>query len=284
MDRADAPALLQERPSSVKRWIGPGLEMACGNPHSPRGGILERQEDAIGQAMLDHLQGRGGEEIVERDDGFILATGGPDDYFAPYEAWPTVEQQAMDLVKGRVLDVGCGAGRGALVLQERGYDVVAIDVSPGAVDVCTRRGVNDARVLTIEEIGPELGTFDTVLLLGVNFGLLGDAAKATELLRRFAALTTERGRVVAGSREPYATVDPVELNYQQRNRDRGRLPGQRRLRVRYRNLATPWFDWLTVSIQEMQAIGASAGWRVTTILDADSPLYVALLEKDNAAT
>ena len=251
---------------------------------SPEGGILEPQEDAIGQGMLDHLEGRGGEEIVERDDGFILATGGPVDYFAPYEDWPSVEQQAMDMVNGRVLDVGCGAGRGALELQERGHEVVAIDVSPGAVEVCTRRGVNDARVLTIEEIGPELGTFDTVLLLGVNFGLLGDAAKATELLSRFAAITSERGRVVAGSREPYATDDPVDLDYQQRNRDRGRLPGQRRLRIRYRNLATPWFDWLTVSVQEMQAIAGSAGWRITTILDADSPLYVALLEKESEVT
>ncbi|MDP9225235.1 MAG: class I SAM-dependent methyltransferase [Actinomycetota bacterium] len=240
---------------------------------------MERQEDAIGQAMLDHLEGRGGEEIVERDDGFILATGGPADYFAPCDAWPAVEQQAMELVKGRVLDVGCGAGRGALELQERGHEVVAIDVSPGAVEVCTRRGVNDARVLTIEDIGPELGTFDTILLLGVNFGLLGDQARATELLARFAAITTERGRMVAGSRDPYTTVDPIDLDYQQRNRDRGRLPGQRRLRVRYRNLATPWFDWLTVSVKEMEEIAARAGWRVTTILDSNHPLYVAVLEK-----
>ena len=270
--------------SSVKRLIGSGWRYRAVISALPEGGILKPHEDAIGQAMLDHFEGRGGEEIVERDDGFILATDGPADYLALYEAWPAVEQQAMDLVQGRVLDVGCGAGRGALVLQERGHEVVAIDVSPGAVEVCTRRGVKDARVLTIEEIGPELGTFDTVLLLGVNFGLLGNEAKATELLGRFAALTTERGRVVAGSREPYASVDPIELNYQQRNRDRGRLPGQRRLRVRNRNLATPWFNWLTVSVPEMRGIAASAGWRVTTVLDADSPLYVALLEKDNNAT
>jgi SAM-dependent methyltransferase len=217
---------------------------------------------------------------VERDDGFILATGGPADYFAPYAAWPAVEQQAMDLVKGRVLDVGCGAGRGALELQERGHELVAIDVSPGAVEVCTRRGVHDARVLTIEEVGPELGTFDTILLLGVNFGLLGDQARATELLTRFGAITTDRGRVVAGSRDPYTTVDLIDLDYQQRNRDRERLPGQRRLRVRYRNLATPWFDWLTVSVKEMEEIAERAGWRVSTVLDSDHPLYVAMLEKD----
>lgn len=76
--------------------------------------------------MLDHLETGGGEEIVERYDGFIIATDGPADYFAPFDEWPQVEQQAMDFVQGRVLDVGCGAGRGALELQRRGHEVVAL--------------------------------------------------------------------------------------------------------------------------------------------------------------
>jgi SAM-dependent methyltransferase len=147
---------------------------------------VEHQEDAIGQAMLDHLESGGGEEIVERDDGFIIVTDGPADYFASYEQWPRVEQQAMDFVQGRVLDVGCGAGRGALELQRRGHEVVAIDVSPGAIDVCRKRGVRDARALGIEDINPELGTFDTIVLFGVNLGLLQNEAKATECLHRLA--------------------------------------------------------------------------------------------------
>jgi hypothetical protein len=91
----------------------------------------------------------------------------------------------------------------------------------------------------IEDVGPHLGTFDTVLLLGVNFGLLADEARATERLGRFAAITSERGRVVAGSRDPHATDDPVKLDYNRRNQESGRLAGHHRLRVRYRNLATP---------------------------------------------
>jgi SAM-dependent methyltransferase len=244
---------------------------------------MDRHEDAIGQAMLDHLEGRGGEEIVERDDGFIICTGGPADYFSPYEEWPTVEQQAMDFVVGRVLDVGCGAGRAALELETRGHEVVAIDVSPGAIDVCRRRGIKDALVLGMEDVGPDLGTFDTVLLLGVNFGLLGDQSRASEFLRRFAAMTSENGRVVAGSRDPYSTDDAVELDYQRRNETQGRLAGQQRLRVRYRNLATPWFDWLLVSATEMESIAAGSGWRLSTVLDEDHPLYVGVLEKNATA-
>jgi hypothetical protein len=84
-----------------------------------------------------------------------------------------------------------------------------------------------------------------------------------------ATVTTEQGHVVAGGRDPYGTSDPVELDYQRNNRERGRLPGENRLRVRYRNIATPWFEWLTVSKDELDSIAASSGWSLTTFLDSD---------------
>ena len=63
--------------------------------------------------LLALLEGRGAQEIMERDDGFIYA-GDPSDYFAPFRRWPPVERRVMRYVRGRVLDVGCGAGRVAL--------------------------------------------------------------------------------------------------------------------------------------------------------------------------
>src|SRR5439155_545816 len=74
---------------------------------------------------------------------------------------------------GRVLDVGCGGGCVCLHLQERGQDVVGIDVSPGAIEVCRRRGVRDVRLLSIDDVDHSLGQFDTVVMLGNNIGLLG---------------------------------------------------------------------------------------------------------------
>jgi hypothetical protein len=61
--------------------------------------------------LLDALRGEATVEIVERDDGFIEATAGPGLYFAPFRRWPGVDRRAMRFVRGRVLDVGCGAGR-----------------------------------------------------------------------------------------------------------------------------------------------------------------------------
>ena len=84
-------------------------------------------------------------------------------------------------------------------------------------------------------------------MYGNNFGLLGTRSKARRL-RRFRPLAD---RFVAGSTDVSRTGDPVHLAYERRNRRRGRMPGQRRLRVRYRNLASPWFDFLQVSPDEL---------------------------------
>jgi SAM-dependent methyltransferase len=236
---------------------------------------VDEHEDAYGQLVLAYLEGRQrAREIVERDDGFIEATEGPASYFFPARQWAPAERQGLRFIRGRVLDAGCGAGRVALELQARGRQVVAIDVSPLAIEVAKTRGVRDGRVLAFEDVGPELGRFDTVVMYGNNFGLFGGEAKAKRLLRRLRALAE---RIVASTRDPYDTDDAAHLAYHERNRQRGRMPGQLRLRVRYRDYASPWFDYLIVSPEELEALVEGTGWRVGRLIRGD-PLYVAVLD------
>jgi SAM-dependent methyltransferase len=241
--------------------------------------VTER-EDAYGRLVLDHLEGRPAVEIVERDDGFIATSSGPAGYFAPVRRWFPCERRALRLARGRVLDVGCGAGRVALELQRRGREVVGIDVSPLAVEVARRRGVTDARVLAFEDVDESLGRFDTVVMFGNNFGLFGGPRLARRMLRRLHGLTTEGARILGSSRDPYVVDDPDHLAYHERNRSRGRMAGQLRLRVRHRDLASPWFDYLIVSREEMSEVAESGGWRLArTVDDPDPSLYVGVLEK-----
>jgi SAM-dependent methyltransferase len=239
--------------------------------------VLSDRDDAFGRMLLDALAGRAFAEIVERDDGFVSA-GRTGFYFAPFRRWPAHHRRAMRFVRGRVLDVGAGAGRVALHLQERGHEVVAIDVSPGAVEVCRRRGVRDARVCAIEDVDESLGRFETIVLLGNNLGLLASRAKAKRLLRRFHGLTSERGRIVAETRDIYETSDPDHLGYQERNRRRGRMSGQIRLRIRHGLAATPWFDYLMVSRAELEELAEGTGWKLGRTIDSDDS-YIAVLEK-----
>jgi cyclopropane fatty-acyl-phospholipid synthase-like methyltransferase len=235
-------------------------------------------QDGYGQMLLAALDGRHVAEIVERDDGFIEAAGGTAMYLAPFRRWHPLDRRAMRFVRGRVLDVGCGGGRVCLHLQERGQDVVGIDVSPGAVEVCRRRGVRDVRLCSIDDVDESLGVFDTIVMLGNNFGLFGSAKKAKRLLRRFHRLTSDRGRIVAETRDVYRTDDSAHLAYHARNRRRGRMSGQIRIRVRYRDQATPWFDYLMVSRQELEDLVDGTGWELERILESEDS-YIAVIDK-----
>src|SRR5262245_37916959 len=240
---------------------------------------MPTQTDAYGRLVYAHYKGLPSTEIIERDDHWFGVSAGAPAYFAPFEKWPSVERRAMQLVRGRVLDVGCGAGRVALHLQARGHEVVAVDISPLAVKTCRLRGVRDARVCSVTQIGRRLGEFDTIVMLGNNFGLFGNPRRARWLLRRFHGLTSPRARIVAESRDPYKGATAEHRRYQQLNRRRGRLPGELRIRVRYGQARTPWFDYLIVSAPEMREIVAGTGWRVANLIEAHNPIYVAVLEK-----
>jgi SAM-dependent methyltransferase len=242
--------------------------------------IYRNKQDAFGREIFAHLNGREAVEIIERDDGYLDLSGGPQAYFAEYPAWPAMEKEAISLARGRVLDVGCGAGRVGLYLQSRGLDVTGIDNSPLAVRTCRQRGYRKARVQDFEKVSPALGRFDTVVMFGNNFGLFGSFARARRLLRRLHGMTGLAGRIVAQTLDPYQTGAPEHLAYHRRNRRRGRMGGQIRLRVRFRDSATPYFDYLLVSRSEMQTIVRGTGWKVSRFVDGSGPTYAAVLEKE----
>lgn len=241
---------------------------------------MKKHEDAYGRLILDYLEKGEGFEIVERDDGFIAAGAySPAVYFAPFRRWPKAERKALRLARGRVLDVGCGAGRVALELQERGHDVVGIDLSPLAIDVARRRGVKDARELPVTRVNRRLGRFDTFVMFGNNFGLTGSKRRAPWLLRRFRSLANENARILAESVNPYTTDNPDHLAYHRRNRRRGRMAGHLRLRIRHGSYRTPWFDYLLASPEEMAELAEAGGWRLERVIDEGEAVYVGILER-----
>jgi SAM-dependent methyltransferase len=237
---------------------------------------LTSDQDAFGHLLTDLVAGRRVHEIVERDDGCVFAYD-PDYYLAPFRSWWPQERRSMRFVRGRVLDLGCGAGRVGLHLQERGHEVVGIDVSPGAVAVARDRGLADVRLGTLAATLKPGERFDTILLLGNNLGLLGGERDGRRLLRRLVRITSARGRVLAGSYDPYHGASELARGYQQRSRERGRMGGVERLRVRYRRYATPWFDVLFASRDEVAELVEGTGWAVSRFVDEGAG-YVAVLE------
>ncbi len=191
---------------------------------------LTEEQDAYGHMLLDLAAGIPAVEIIERDDGYVLPGALAAEYLLPYDRWPSHQRAVVDRARGRVLDIGCGAGRFCLELQDRGHEVVGIDVSPGAVEACRRRGVTDARPMALEEIDASLGTFDTVIMMGNNFGLFGDPAGLRAGLGRLAAVTASDALPLRGGRRSLRDDGsaPSPLS-----------PGQPRCRPAWRRAAHP---------------------------------------------
>ena len=164
-------------------------------------------------------------------------------------------------------------------LQDRGHEVVGIDLSPLAVEVSRRRGVQDARKLPVTRVGDELGRFDTIVMFGNNFGLMGSRRRAPWLLRRFRSIANEGARTLAESVNPYKTDNPGHLAYHERNRRRRRMAGQLRIRIRHHGYKTPWFDYLLASPEEMASLAEGTGWELSRVIDEGEYVYVGVLER-----
>ena len=216
-------------------------------------------------------------EVIERDDGLI--NGAPADHYLdePGE-WAEQDHRALRLCRGHVLDIGVGAGRTAVELQRRGMAVTGLDTSAGAIAVARERGLRDTVLNTVDAYASASARYDTFLLLGNNLGLLENAERAPVFLAALARLANPGARIIAQGTDPYGTTDPEHVGYHQRNREKGRLGGQLRLRLRYRLLATAWFDYLNCSVAELDALLAGTRWRLTAIDDADRPYYLAVME------
>jgi len=241
---------------------------------------LKSEENVLGQLLWAYYEGKESShfEIWERSDGYI-SVGLTKNYFSEYEDWALYQRKALEFVKGRVLDIGCGAGRPSLYLQEKGFDVLGIDISPLAIKVSRLRGLKKAEIMSIEDVNFKPNSFDTIIMMGNNFGLFGSFKKARRLLKRFYRMTSENALIIADTRNPYKKDNPAHLEYCRLNKEKGRMGGQVKGRIRFEKYIGKWFDWLMVSKKEMKKILKGTGWKIRKFIDSEDSQYIAIIEK-----
>lgn len=154
-------------------------------------------KDLFGQALVDYQNGDYTEDIITStniSDDDIL----PIPYlFRNYKEMPKIEQKALDLAYGDVLDVGCGAGSHSLYLQDKkSLNVKAIDISQGAIEVCFKRGINNAQVIDVLEVTEQ---FDTILLLMNGTGVFQKLDLVTKFLLHLKSLLKPKGQILIDS-------------------------------------------------------------------------------------
>lgn len=147
-------------------------------------------------------------------------------FFQEQSDWAEPERDLLaEAVEGPVLDLGAGAGRLALHFQSLGWPVVAVDLSPGAVEVCSQRGVTDARVGNLDDPPTDRG-WSTILLMCGNLGLAGGWDETRALLRRLHGIAVPGAVVLADTVDPTRLDDAGSRTHVERNRSEGRPPGQ----------------------------------------------------------
>ncbi len=234
--------------------------------------------DAFGKALLACYRGKNCEHVIERDDG-LVEVADTRIYFTGFDEWPQYERDAMTEVRGRVLNVGCGAGREALWMQEQGLNVVAIDISPLALEVARLRGVRDCRLMDVRELDFPEGHFDAVVTYGNNFGVAGSVESTRDVLGLFRRATRADGVILAATRDPLDTENPVHLAYHERNRRTRRPPGLVRIRVGFQGEYDDYFELLMVSLEELVEVVEPTGWHVGKVYESGEGNYIAVLQK-----
>lgn len=236
--------------------------------------------DAFGSMLREFMNSKSMDvaEVIERDDGFIYVRR-PDRYFAAPSAWEQFERDALRFAGDSVLDIGCGAGRFALALQQRGVAVTGLDVSAGACEVSRLRGVRDVVHGRVGQFIGHVRRFDTFLLMGENLGLLQGATMAPVFLAELAAIARPGARIVGHGVDPRA-ADPALAAYLYRDLEPGRLAGELTIRIRHRDLATEWFRYLLCGPAELGELARGTGWRLSEARYADEANYLAVIELD----
>jgi SAM-dependent methyltransferase len=239
---------------------------------------LPLMDDLWGRIVLDASRDPEVTYDIRRDDGF-LDTG-----FRPADAelssaMPPERAEALAFAQGRVLDLGCGPGRCLLWLEERGFEVVGIDISPGALQIARERGARDARLVPIDQVDFPPASFDTAVFTGSTLGVGGGIGIVAKRLARLHPIVRVGGCLITDVREPEATEKPVHQAYHAARKQEGRYPGELRIRLEYACHAGDWFDFTLVNAESVSLAAAHTGWKVREVLGSPELGFVILTRK-----
>ena len=231
-------------------------------------------KDLFGQAMWDYQHGQYTEDLktettISEEDDLPVSY-----LFRTFAQMPPLEQQALQLARGKVLDVGWGAGVHGLYLQnERGLEVHSIDLSPKAIEVCHLRGLRNAEV---QDVWQAKGQYDTILLLMNGAGMCGRLKQMGAFYTHLKTLLAEGGQILTDSSDLLYMFDqhpdgsyevPLYFDYY----------GEVDYIVRYKGQEEAPFPWLYVDYNTLQNVAHAVGLDCELLAEGEHFDYLARL-------
>lgn len=235
---------------------------------------IDSIHDPMGAAIRDyHLRGKAARlrvmsSMFDEDEMPV------DHLFRTFDNMPHLEQKALNMAYGKVLDIGAGAGCHALALQERGMDVKAIDISPLSCEVMKERGIKDVECVNL--FCKQLqGKYDTLLLLMNGTGIAGKLSQLPALLNRLKELLSEEGQIL---------IDSSDLKYIYENEDgsmdidlNATYYGEVDYQMQYRDIKGEPFDWLYTNPMLLASVSKQCGLQCQIMEQGEHYDYLAKL-------
>lgn len=229
-------------------------------------------KDLFGKAILDFQTKNAPEPLITE-----TTISDPDEMdvaylFRNFDQMPAIEQKALQLATGRVLDVGCGAGSHSLYLQQQSNEVVSIDISEKAIQACRLRGVAHPLKMNVMEVTEK---FDTILLLMNGTGIFETLKQSTSYLIKLKSLLNENGQILIDSSDIIYMFDEDE--------DGGKwIPsdnyyGELEFTITYKNETEDSFPWLYMDYNTLQNAAIANGLKCELIMEGPHFDYLARL-------
>lgn len=241
-------------------------------------GVLEKRKDPIGAAIADFYKNGVAGRLRVMSSMFDEDEIPVEHLFREFEEMSEIEQVALELSRGRCLDVGAGAGCHSLVLQDRGVDVCAIDISPLSVETMKNQGVADVRLADFfaDDLREQ---FDTILMLMNGSGIIGKIDNMPKFFARLKILLAKGGQVLLDSsdliylfedEEGSADIDLAGDYY-----------GEVDYAMQYKNIKGDSFDWLYVDFETLAYHAEACGFVAELIKKGEHYDYLARLSCKN---
>jgi SAM-dependent methyltransferase len=235
---------------------------------------MNSKMDPMGRAIADYHKAKKASKLrvfspMFEEDEIPLTS-----LFRSYESMPEIERKALDMAKGRVLDVGAGAGCHSLVLQEKGMDVTAIDISPLSVETMKERGVK--KVLEQDFFTLD-GQYDTILMLMNGIGIVGTLERLPEFFKQLDKILAPGGQLLCDSSDisyVFETDDgiielPEEMTYY----------GEHSFQMQYKDTIGEPFDWLYIDADTLRQVANDNGYTAQVVAEGEHYDYLARITK-----
>jgi len=231
-------------------------------------------KDLFGKAILDYQTNSSPENIttstsISEEDEMEVAY-----LFRSFDEMPTLEQKALQLAKGRTLEVGCGAGSHGLYLQnKRNIDVHSIDISKNAIEACRLRGLK--KISAVDVLDLEDGKYDTILLLMNGTGIFETLERTTVYLQKLKSLLQPNGQILIDSSDIIYMFDEDEDGGKSIPSDK--YYGELTFSLQYKEEKEVDFPWLYMDYNTLQNAAIANGLQCQIVLEGDHFDYLAQL-------